>query len=325
MKAIQISRNGGPEVLDYIERDDPAPAADEVLVRAAAIGVARPDYLMRSGKYRWAPPLPAIIGNEMAGRIEAVGAGIADLTVGQKVLVWGYEQGCYVDVGAYPRHRIVPLPDGVDLEAAVSIPNYLVSHALLHETTPRPPRTVYVDGAAGGIGIAVIQLGTIAGMRVIGGAGSDEKCAFAKEVGAAHAINYSEETVTARLVELTDGAGVDLFLDSMIGPDFADKLDALATHGTIVSFNALNGLPETETFAALRARAARCLGVRCFSFHGYDHDPEGTQRLLDAVLPLFSSRKVSPPVFDRLPLAEARRAHELLDARAIMGKLILVP
>jgi NADPH2:quinone reductase len=325
MRAIQISRNGGPEVLEYIERDDPVPAADEVLVRAAAIGVAKPDYLMRSGKYRWAPPLPSIIGNEMAGTIESVGSAIDDLQPGQKVLVWGYEQGCYVDVGAYRRHRILPLPDGVDLEAAVSIPNYLVSYALLHETTARTPRTVYVDGAAGGIGTAVIQLGNHAGMTVIGGASSAEKCAFVERTGAAHSIDYSRETVIDRLLAITDGAGIDLFLDSMIGPDFPDNLNALATHGTIVSFNALKGLPEKETFAAMRALAAKCLGVRCFSFHGYDHDPEGTQALIDAVVPLFASGAIRPPLHDRLPLAEARRAHELLDARAIMGKLILVP
>lgn len=325
MKAIQISRNGGPEVLELIERDDPVPAADEVLVRAAAVGVAKPDYLMRSGKYRWAPPLPSIIGNEMAGHIEAVGSAITDLEVGQKVLVWGYEQGCYVDVGAYPRHRIQPLPEGVDLEAAVSIPNYLVSWALLHETAARPPRTVYVDGAAGGIGTAIIQLGNLAGMSVIAGTSNAGKCAFAAKVGAAHTIDYSRETLIDRLLDLTDGRGVDLFLDSMIGPDFPGNLKALATHGTIVSFNALKGLPEAETFAAMRALAAKCLGVRCFSFHGYDHDPEGTQRLLDAVLPLFATRKVAPPIHARLPLAEARQAHELLDARAITGKLILVP
>jgi NADPH2:quinone reductase len=325
MKAIQISRNGGPEVLEYIERPDPVPAADEVLVRAAAVGVAKPDYLMRSGKYRWAPPLPSIIGNEMAGTVEAFGADITDLAVGQKVLVWGYEQGCYVDVGAYKRHRIQPLPDGVDLDAAVSIPNYLVSYALLHETTARAPKAVYVDGAAGGIGTAVIQLGSHAGMQVIGGASSDEKCAFAAKTGAAHTINYSREAVVDRLLALTDGRGVDLFLDSMIGPAFPDKLKALATHGTIVSYNALQGLPEQETFAAMRAMAAKCLGVRCFSFHGYDHDPEGTQRLLDAVLPLFANGAIRPPLHARLPLAEARQAHELLDARAIMGKLVLVP
>ena len=325
MRAIQISRNGGPEVLELIERDDPVPADDQVLVRATAIGVAKPDYLMRSGKYRWAPPLPSIIGNEMAGTIEAVGAKIGDLKPGQKVLVWGYEQGCYVDVGAYPRHRILPLPDSVDLEAAVSIPNYLVSYALLHETAARAPKTVYVDGAAGGIGTAVIQLGNAAGMSVIGGASSVEKCAFAKQVGAAHTINYSEENVIDRLKQLTDDNGVDLFLDSMIGPEFPDNLNALATHGTIVSFNALKGLPEQETFAAMRAMAAKCLGVRCFSFHGYDHDPEGTRRLIDAVVPLFASGEIVPPLHDRLPLAEARKAHELLDARAIRGKLILVP
>src|SRR3546814_924223 len=120
MRAIQISRTGGPEVLDYVELPDPVPGEGEVLVRMHAAGVAKPDYLMRSGRYRWAPPLPVILGNEMSGHIEALGPGTSDLSVGQPVLVWGYEQGCYTELGAYPRHRIEPLPPGVDLDAAVN-------------------------------------------------------------------------------------------------------------------------------------------------------------------------------------------------------------
>lgn len=325
MKVVRISEFGGPEVLEVADLDDPAPVDGEVLVRAHAIGVAKPDMLMRSGRYRWAPPLPAVIGNEMSGVVEAVGPGVDDLKPGQPVLVWGFEQGCYTELGVYPRRRIQPLPDGVDLDAAVAIPNHLVAWALVHKLTPRPPRIVYVNGAAGGVGTAVIQVCRASGIEVIAGASSREKCAFTRRTGAGEAIDYGAEDVVERLLELTGGHGVDLILDQLVGPAFTENLKALATLGTIVSFNALKGLPEQELFAAMRGLLAKSPGVRCFSFHSYDHDPQARNRLMDKVLPLFADRTLDPPIHARLPLAEARKAHELLDAGAIMGKLVLKP
>jgi NADPH2:quinone reductase len=279
MKAIQMTETGGPEVLEYVELPDPAPGAGEVLVRMEAVGIAKPDYLMRSGTYRWMPPLPVIPGNEMAGRIEALGPGVAGYEIGQPVLVWGYEQGCYTELGAYGLHRIVPLPDGVSFEAAVSIPNFVVAWAMLHDVAGGPlPKRVYVNGAAGGVGTAVIQLAKAAGMTTIAGASSAEKCAFAKQNGADHTIDYGSEDVVARIAEITDGAGVSLFLDQLVGAAFTRNLEALA--------------PEP---------------------------------IMAAVLKLMAEGAVEAPVHARLPLAEARRAHEMLDAREIMGKLVLTP
>jgi len=326
MKAIQMTETGGPEVLKLVELPDPAPGAGEVLVRMEAVGIAKPDYLMRSGKYRWMPPLPAIPGNEMAGRVEALGPGVDGYAVGQPVLVWGYEQGCYTELGAYGLHRIVPLPDGVRPETAVSIPNFVVAWAMLHAVAGGPPpQRVYVNGAAGGVGTAVIQIARAAGMTTIAGAGSAEKCAFAASNGADHTVDYGREDVVARIAEITGGAGVSLFLDQLVGPAFARNLAALAPLGTIVSFNALAGLPEDELFAAMRGHLGKSPAVRCFSLHCYDDDPAALEPIVAAVLELLAEGAVAAPVHAALPLAEARRAHEMLDARQIMGKLVLTP
>jgi NADPH2:quinone reductase len=326
MHAIQIFETGGPEVLQYCELPDPTAGPGEVLVRMEAVGVAKPDYLMRSGRYRWMPELPAIPGNEMSGRVEALGAGVEGLEVGQRVLVWRYSQGCYTELGAYPADRIQPLPDEISFEAAVSIPNFLVAWALLFEVPGGPPpKRVYVNGAAGGVGTAVIQICNAKGIEVIGGASNAHKTAFIKTVGADHTIDYGQEDVVARLAEITGGEGVSLFLDQIIGPDFVQNLKALAIFGTIVSFNALGGLPEQETFAAMRETFGNSPGIRCFSWHSYDQNPELAAPVMDAVLELMVSTGIEPPVHVRLPLSDAARAHEMLDAREIMGKLILSP
>lgn len=326
MRAIQISETGGPVVLKSVQVPDPVAGEGEVLVRSHAIGVGKPDVLFRTGVYRWMPPLPAIPGAEMAGRIEAVGPGVDGLKVGRNVLVYHLTGGCYAELIAAPVGSVTPLPDGIDLDDAVSIPNYQVAWALLYEAgRGADTRAVYINGAAGGIGSAVIQICKHAGIEVIGGASTDAKCAFAREQGATHTVNYGSEEVVGRVLELTGGRGVDLALDHIIGPQFTDSLKMLAPMGWIVSFNALGGLPEKNLFGEMRAELPRAPGVRCFTMHAYDKDPEGRARILSNTLDLFTSGAVHPPVFERVPLAEAPRAHELLDARAVMGKLVLKP
>lgn len=326
MHAIQMFETGGPDVLQYHELPDPAPGEGEVLVRMAAVGIAKPDYLMRSGKYRWMPPLPVIPGNEMAGTIEALGPGVDGLSEGQRVLVWGWEQGCYTELGAYGVHRIQPLPDNVSFDAAVSIPNYLVAWAILFAVPGgRKAERVYVNGAAGGVGSTVIDICKAKGIEVIAGASNADKCAFCADLGAAHTIDYSQENVVDRLNEITDGKGVSLFLDQIVGPHFTSNLEALSPLGTIVSFNALGGLPEDELFAAMRGKLGNALGVRCFSWHCYDQEPELAEPVMAAVMEMMAAGELDPPVHDRLPLKDAAHAHQLLDDRAIMGKLVLVP
>jgi NADPH2:quinone reductase len=326
MKAIEIKAAGGPAVLELVERPLPRPKPSEVLVRAHAIGVGKPDMLFRTGVYRWMPPLPAIPGSEMTGTIEELGSGVAGLSIGQKVLVYHLSGGCYAEAIAVPAASVTPLPRDIDLDAAASIPNYQVAWALLNEAARGIElRAVYVNGAAGGVGTAIVQLCKARGIAIIAGTSSAAKCAFARDQGATHTIDYSRESVAERILELTDGRGADLILDHIVGKDFTDNLKALAPMGLIVSFNVLGGLPEQELFRALRANLNRSPAVRCFTMHTYDHDPAGRERIVTETLRLFAAGAVAPPIFQRVPLAEARHAHELLDARAILGKLILKP
>lgn len=323
MQAIQIAASGGPEVLTLVTLSDPVPGDGEVVVRAQAIGVGKPDVLFRTGVYRWRPPLPAVPGAEMAGVIEAVGRNVS-LRVGQKVLVYRFKGGCYAERIALPAHEVTPLPDAVDLDDAVSIPNFQVAWALLNEAARGiDTKSVYVNGAAGGVGCAVIQLCRLAGIDVIAGASTAEKCAFAAKQGATATVNYGHENVAERVRALTQGRGVDLVLDHIVGKDFTDNLKMLAPMGLIVSFNALGGFPEKDLFKEMRAHLPVSPAVRCFTMHSFDQAPEALARIAARTVALFAEGKVKPPVHARLPLAEARKAHEMLDARAALGKIVL--
>lgn len=326
MQAIRITKTGGPEVLELVDIPQPEPGPGEVVVRAHAIGIGKPDVLFRTGVYRWMPPLPAIPGAEMTGHVEALGAGVGDLKIGDPVLVYHLGGGCYAQYAKVPASAVTRLPPAIDLDDAVSVPNYQVAYALLTEAARGiSAKKVYVNGAAGGIGSAVSQLCRLQNITMIAGASSAVKCAFAESQGATRTIDYSREKVAERLLELTHGHGVDLILDHLVGKDFTDNLKALAPFGLIVSFNALGGLPEKDLFRELRAHLPKSPGVRCFTMHSFDHDPEGRQRVATRVIEIFAAGEVRPPVDRRLPLAEARQAHELLDARAVLGKLILKP
>jgi NADPH:quinone reductase len=326
MKAIQITKTGGPNVLELVERPQPEPGPGEVVIRAHAIGVGKPDVLFRTGVYRWIPPLPTIPGAEMTGYVEALGSGVGDLKIGEPVLVYHLGGGCYAQYAKVPASAVTKLPACIDLDDAVSIPNYQVATALLTEAARGiAVKTAYVNGAAGGIGSAVIQLCRLQGITITAGASSATKCAFATKQGASYTIDYSRENVAERLLALTGGHGVDLILDHIVGKDFTDNLKALAPFGLIVSFNALGGFPEKDLFREMRAHLPKSPGVRCFTMHSFDHDPAGRQRVAARTIELFTQGRVHPPIDRRLPLAEARQAHELLDLRAVLGKLILKP
>lgn len=324
MKAIQIAVSGGPEVLTPVDVAEPVAGAGEVVVCAHAIGVGRPDVLFRTGVYRWRPPLPAVPGAEMAGRIESVGPSVRHLRVGQPVLVYRFKGGCYAERIAVKANEVSPLPEAIDFDDAVSIPNFQVASALLNEAAfGVAPKSVYVNGAAGGIGAAVIQLCGLAGITAIAGASTAEKCVFAQAQGASATVNYGAGSAVEQVRELTAGRGVDLVLDHIVGKDFTDNLKMLAPFGLVVSFNALGGFPERDLFKEMRANLPLSPAVRCFTMHSLDHDPEAKRRIAVRVIDLFAAGKVNPPVHARLPLADAKRAHEMLDARTALGKIIL--
>ena len=327
MRGIQIAKTGGPEVLEYVEMPKPELNAGQVLVRVHAIGVGKPDVLVRTGVYKWMPPLPTTPGVEATGQIAELGAGVEGLRVGEPVFVYPWKtRGCYAEYIAAQASDVTPLAAAVDLDEAAALANYVVARAILHGV-PRGPnlKTLYVNGAAGGVGSAIVQMAKLEGIEVIAGASSTMKCEFVRKLGANHAIDYSTGNVADQVLAFTHGRGVDLVCDQIVGPNFTDSIRMLANWGTIVSFNALDGMPAQETFTAMRANLPKSPGIRCFTLHTYDDDPNSLRRLVGETVDLFASSRIRPAIFERIPLSEARKAHELLDARKILGKVILKP
>ncbi|OYX80424.1 MAG: quinone oxidoreductase [Bradyrhizobium sp. 35-63-5] len=328
MKAVLVATPGGIDALDYVDVAEPACGPDDVVIRAETFGVGVPDTLIRSGKYKWMPPLPANPGNDAAGRIAAVGANVRGIAVGQKVLLSARDLaqrgGCYAELIAAPAEAVHLLPENADLKLAVCLANYQVAYALLHEARGKQqPKSVLVIGAAGGVGSALVQLAKLDGMTVIGTVSSEEKAAFARAMGADGIIFYRREDVVARTRELTQGEGVDLILDHAGGKAFTDLLGALAKWGTLVTYNGFGDLPEKDLVAELRKHMAICPGVRSFSFHIYDHDREGRRAIMREIIGYLASGAIKPAVAARLKLSDVRRAHALLESGAALGKIVM--
>jgi NADPH2:quinone reductase len=330
MKAILFDRPGPPEVLRYADVPTPVPAAGQVLVRAHTIGVSMPEILVRRGEYAWMPPLPAIPGIEMSGTVVSVGEGVKSLKIGQTVFVSARElpvrAGCYAQYLAANADALYPLPQGTDLEAAAALSNYQVAWHLLY-SAPRgmPYESVLVTGAAGGIGSAIVQLGKVAEKRMIGLVDTDEKASFVRSLGADGAINSRVENVTERASELTGGAGVDLILDSIGGAGFVAHFERLAPFGLVVSYGQLDGHPTGDVLGAMRRRMGDSLGLRMFSMHLFDQDRRRRREATEELLRLLAAGKIRPAISTRLPLAEAARAHTLIESGQVQGKLVLKP
>lgn len=330
MKAIVMEKPGPPEVLRYVDVPLPEPGPGQVLVRAHAIGVGMPEVLVRRGQYGWMPPLPAIPGIEMSGVIAKVGAGVTTLKVGQAVFVSARELkvrgGCYAEFIAAEAEALYPLPDGIDLDAAAALSNYQVAWHLLH-SAPNGMRyeSFLATTAAGGVGSALVQLGKLDAKRVIGVVDSDERVAFVQTLGADGAINSRTENVTDRVLALTAGRGVDMILDSLGGEQFADQFDRLAPFGMVVSYGFLAGPPGGDVIGAIRKRITDCLGMRIFSMHAFDQDRTKRRGVTEELFRMAAAGEIHPPIFARLPLAEAGRAQALIEEGKVQGKVLLKP
>jgi len=331
MKAILLTRTGDPSVLDYVEVPTPRPRDGEVLVKADAIGVSRPEVMVRRGIYPWMPKLPAIPGIEMTGTVVERGANVTGLALGQKVFVSARElperAGCYAEYIAVPARAPFPLPDNVDLEAAACLSNYQVAYHLIH-TAGRAVEggTAVIDSAAGGLGSALVELARIAGMRVIAIAGGRDKIEALKKFGAEHAIDHRREDPVARVADITAGKGADLVLDGVGGRDFAQKFPMVGAFGMIVSYGRLQGPPDENLVANLGGTYFEASpAVRFFTMHTMDDKPELRAESMNYLIGKLRDGALRPLISQRLHLSKARKAHELLEARQVIGKLLLKP
>lgn len=331
MRAIQVQVPGGPEALTLVDLPEPQAGPGQVRVRARAIGVGRPDVLIRNGTYKWMPPLPAIPGAEMAGEVDAVGEGVTQWQVGDRVLVSARDLpvrgGCYAEAIVVPQQAPYRLPASLDLADAVSLPNLQLAQALLMGLSGGrlAARSVLITGAAGGVATMLGQLARAHGLQVIGTARTEDKRAYARAHGFEAVLDPAAPDLPAQVKALTGGRGVDLAFDPIGARLFIDCLHALAPLGTAVSYNIVAGVPSEDVFKVLRILLGRSLAVRCFSMHTFDDDPAQRRALMQSAIELMAQGHVRAPRPTRLRLDQAREAHTVVDAGQTQGKIVLEP
>jgi NADPH2:quinone reductase len=330
MKIVQFEEPGTPEVLHVKEVPLPEPGAAQIRVKAHSIGVGIPDVLIRSGAYSWMPPLPCIPGTEMSGTVSAIGPDVGNVTVGDRVYVSARERprrgGCYADEIVVRADEITPIPEGADMEAVATLANYQVAwHLLWNMARVKAGDTVLVYAAAGGVGSAIVELALIADAKVIGVASGTAKGAFVKDMGATHVVDRGKDDVVARVKEATGGRGVDFVFDPAGGPEAIHNAAMLAPLGTLIVYGRLAGSLGGDIAGAIRDRFGDSIGLRAFSIHSFDHDKPRRLEATEAAMILMAKGALKPGIHARLPLADARKAHEMLEAGIVIGKILLKP
>lgn len=328
MNVIRLTAPGGPEVLELSQKALPEPAPGQIRVRALAIGVSSADALFRSGVCTRMPPLPAVPGDVMAGTIEAVGAGVDGARVGEKVLAssgeLAFSGGCYADAICIAAASVFVLPAAMSPLDAVSLPDYQLAGALLYESGAGLPRSIVVDGAAQDIGLALVQLALADGIDTIAVVSTAEQRSFVRSAGATKIVLRGPGMVD-EVAALTGGCGADV-LYALAGSAVTGELDLLAPRGTFVWLGIDGGeMPAAEVFGELRERLGKSLALRIYSSRALDRQGPMRRALMQRAIELMSAGRLRPPAPTLLRLADAERAHQLLEAGSTLGKLVLVP
>ena len=342
MKAVRYHENGPAEVLRYEDVPDPVAGPGEIVIAMRACGVNHFDVDLRAGTSRWPLPLPHQLGVEFAGIVEAVGPGVEGFAPGDRVwpqheIECGTCELCRAGrpnlcrsarmfsvqlLGGYAEKVVAPargthlMADALSFEqAAAGQVAFATSwHMLVTRGAVRPGQTVVVQAAGSGIGHAAVQIAALAGARVIATAGSPEKLDRAREMGADETINYREEPLTDRVLELTGGIGADLFIEHVGGERFMESLRALRVGGRLVTCGAHAGeTPAIDNIEVFR-NEWEVLGSRI-----------GTPAEMVLVMGMLAEGRLRAAVHAEIPLAEAPRAHRIIEQREQTGKVILVP
>ncbi|AWM88324.1 NAD(P)H-quinone oxidoreductase [Microvirga sp. 17 mud 1-3] len=323
MRAVVAREPGGPEVLTVVERPVPQPGEGEILVRVKAAGVNRPDVLQRQGGYPPPPGAPDILGLEIAGEVAAAGPNAARFPLGAPVMAL-IPGGGYAEYATVHETNALPVPDGLSMEEAGAVPEtyFTVWTNVFERGGLKPGETLLVHGGTSGIGTTAIQLAKAFGSRVIATAGTDEKCASCRSLGADLAVNYREADFVAAVKEATDGRGADVILD-MVGGDYISRnYGAAARDGRIVQIAFLKGSRVEVDFRFLMLKRLTHTGstLRARSVA----EKAAIARALDEkVLPLLRQGRARPVMDSRFPLQEAAQAHARMESSAHVGKIVL--
>jgi NADPH2:quinone reductase len=322
-RTVVIEQPGGPEALMLADRPVGDPGPGEIRIRHHAIGLNFIDIYQRSGLYPLA--MPAALGMEAAGIVEATGEGVTHLRPGDRAAYAANPPGAYSDVRVMPAAQVVPLPDGIafDTAAAMMLKGMTVQY-LFRRTTPlKAGDTVLFHAAAGGVGLIACQWARADGITLIATAGSDDKCALALAHGATHAVNYRTQDFVARVRELTGGKGVDAVMDSVGRDTFDGSLDCLKPLGMMMLFGAASGpVPPLDLQVLARKGSLKITRPTLFS---HIADPATCRAMAADLFGLVQSGKVAIRIDQRFPLAAVADAHRALEARATTGATVLIP
>mgnify|MGYP001807516194 FL=1 len=323
MKAIEISKNGGPEVLEIKDIKLSKPGEDEVTIEHRAIGLNYIDTYHRSGLYPL--KLPSGIGAEGAGIIKEIGSNVKEFKVGDKVSYAGMPLGAYSTHRNYPTKNIVKVPDGIDLEVAATLMTKgLTTFYLLHKTYPvKSGQTILFHAAAGGVGQIFGQWAKSLGCKVIGTVGSDEKIIKAKSYGYDEIINYNKEDFSKKVLEITGKKGVPVVYDGVGKNTFEGSLNCLEIRGMMVSFgNASGPLSDVNVPKLLQPKGLYLVRPSMQHYLGTKEQiEEGAKLLFEKI----ESGKIKIEIFKKYSLDNVVQAHKDLESRKILGPAIIVP
>lgn len=322
-KAIRIFKHGGPEVMEYVDVEVGAPGPGEVRLRQAACGLNFVDVYFRTGLYP--QPLPSGLGQEGAGTIEAIGEGVTDFAVGDRVAYGSGPNGAYAEVRLIPAKFLVKLPDTISFQtaAAMMLQGMTVQYLLRQTYQVKAGETILFHAAAGGIGLIASQWARALGVNMIGTVGSDEKAALAKANGCAHVINYNTENFVERVKEITDGKGVPVVYDSIGKDTFKGSLDCLSPRGLMVSFGNASG--PVPPFALTELVSRGSLFITRPTLASYTATREALDRTAADLFDVVSTDKVRIQINQRYALKDVGQAHTDLAARKTTGSTILMP
>jgi NADPH2:quinone reductase len=322
MNVWQCKNPVGVDALEWVNLPTPQPAAGEVLIRIQAASLNFPDLLIVQNKYQFKPELPFVPGSEFAGIIEGVGEGVTALKLGQSV-------ACLNGTGGFGTHTLAPanlchpLPTGfVPVDAAAFIMIYATSyHALIDRAELKSGETVFILGAAGGVGTSAIQIAKAIGARVIAAASSAEKCDLCRKLGADETINYSEDNLREKLKLLTNGKGPDVVYDP-VGGDFSEPaLRSIAWRGRylVVGF-AAGSIPSIPLNLAL-LKGASIIGVFWGEFAR--REPAENNTMMKTLIQWYLDKKIKPHIDTTIPMKQLPEAYARMNQRLVMGKLVL--
>jgi NADPH2:quinone reductase len=323
MRAVEISKPGGPDVLKPVERPQPQPRPNEVLIKVAAAGVNRPDVLQRSGNYPVPPDASDLPGLEVAGEVVALGSSAKNFKIGAQVcaLVHG---GGYAEYCVAPEVQALPIPKGLSPIEAASLPEtfFTVWGNVFERGRLAVGETLLVQGGTSGIGVSAIQMAAAMGNRVFATAGSDDKVAACVRLGAAKAFNYKTQDWEKEVLDATGGKGVNVILD-MVGGDYVPKeLKCIAEDGRLVFIAFLRGMKaEMDIGLVMRKRltiTGSTLRPRPVEFKG-----KLAAALRAKIWPLIEAGKIKPEIYKTFPLAQASEAHRLMETSQHIGKIVL--